>query len=191
MNMDRDNRGVARYIELQLKAVLGIEQRFLLDADKEFSHYGMNSIVSARFCHALSQELQQEITPKTLLDHYTLNKLTRYFIDELNISSLPGSPSTALADADGDANETSAVAIAGRSADLCRCHQDSDQQDKDALIQRIIQALKSKNSTAADTEFSFIFFSTGRHERFQGCLVARAPFLRVRRRVSRSGVAAG
>lgn len=173
-----DRLGVIRYIELQLKAALGLGEGFLLDADKEFSHYGMNSIASARFCYVLSQDLGQEIAPKALLDNYTLDRLAQYLTDELKLGGLPWSElaKNAKRNVRYDDPEIRTVAAgtaalsAGSNAaeqDDQRLHRpDRGQQQKHALVDKIIQALKSGTRTADDTGFSFIFFSSSGDRQF-------------------------
>ena len=69
----------------ELKKVLGLESSFELDMDEEFAQYGMNSIVSARYSHVLSESLGQEISPKVLVEYSTMARLSSY-LEEQNIT---------------------------------------------------------------------------------------------------------
>ena len=172
----------------ELKKVLGLESSFELDMDEEFAHYGMNSIVSARYSHVLTEKLGQEIAPKLLVEHCSIARLAAH-LDELlpagKLAESAAQPATAQPQAEKPASVKPPVQTQTASSN-------SSGRVKYELVEKIIEALKSgpvsidseqpnKNTETAqqapkassttqvpfqnyqaqgDIDFSFIFFSS-------------------------------
>jgi natural product biosynthesis luciferase-like monooxygenase protein len=165
-----NRRGITDYIELQLRAVLGLGDDFVLEHDREFGQYGMNSIAGARFCYVLSNELGREVSAKLLLDNYTIEKLARCLEEELQLgprhweqmvndrrsrapgagieTGWPSAPSPALAPMAADQHGASAP--------------EPVQLRKQVLVEDILRKLRRRARGAGEMDFSFIFFSSKR-----------------------------
>ncbi len=150
-------RGITDYIELQLRAVLGVRDGFALEPDRDFGQYGMNSIAGARFCYLLSNDLGREISARVLLENYSIEKLARCLEQELQLGSLPWDQL-----AEGlRMREPGAVAASAAPAE-------SEQLSKQALVEDILRKLRSRARGTGGMDFSFIFFSSKRSEPVAG-----------------------
>ncbi|WP_268410861.1 MupA/Atu3671 family FMN-dependent luciferase-like monooxygenase [Alteromonas sp. a30] len=69
------------FLSKELKNLLGLEADFSLDPNVDFSQYGMNSIVSARYTHLLSEAFNVDLSPKQIVDYSTIGKLAEHLTE--------------------------------------------------------------------------------------------------------------
>ena len=147
-------------LEAKLRQVLGLRDAAALDPDLELSHYGVSSINAAKFSHALSQAFAQDISPRVIIEHFSLAALARHLVNDRGIDARAAS-----------AVPTQATAQPGPS--------------KEELVEKILRELQRRAKPVAaaapppapaarevrsapasrpsDTlDFSFIFFSSQR-----------------------------
>jgi len=72
-------------LEAKLRQVLGLRDAAALDPELELSHYGVNSINAAKFSHALSRAFGQEISPRAIIEHFSLAALARHLVNDRGI----------------------------------------------------------------------------------------------------------
>jgi natural product biosynthesis luciferase-like monooxygenase protein len=74
-------------LEAKLSQVLGLRGAAALDPELELSHYGVNSINAAKFSHALSQAFGQEISPRAIIEHFSLAALARHLVNDRGLDA--------------------------------------------------------------------------------------------------------
>jgi len=69
------------YLSNELKTLLGMDADFAVDPNEDFAQYGMNSIVSARYTHLLSEAFNVELSPKQIVDYSSIGKLAAHLVE--------------------------------------------------------------------------------------------------------------
>jgi len=69
------------YLSHELKTLLGMDADFAVDPNEDFAQYGMNSIVSARYTHLLSEAFNVELSPKQIVDYSSIGKLAAHLVE--------------------------------------------------------------------------------------------------------------
>jgi len=134
---------IAATVAANLREVLGLSDAVALDWETELSRYGMDSIASAKFSYAISRAFNIDITPKAIIDNFSVAALTRYLLEEARVESASENM-TAIVRDERAASAASEIQL-GRLA--------SDEAKKQ-LVEKIVNALESRlaeNRGAAGT----------------------------------------
>jgi natural product biosynthesis luciferase-like monooxygenase protein len=125
-----------------LKESLGLGGKTVVEHEKEFSHYGMNSINAAKFSYTLSQALDLELTPKVIIENFSVAELARYLMEDVTIANR-SVKDIALGDHQTPVAATNESMHYG-SKEGVNAESNNEDKDKQRLIQEIVQILRSR-----------------------------------------------